>query len=82
MILRVKQLRIDFRLGAVAVFLLALASMTGDSECDRALDGGDVSARRGAFVAVLVCRIGVYSGDAVRHGVECGVWDGGAVAAL
>ena len=52
------------------------------AECDCALDGGDVSARRGAFVAVLVCRIGVYAGDAVRHGVECGVWDGGAVAAL
>ena len=52
------------------------------AECDCALHGGDVSARRGAFVAVLVCRIGVYAGDTVRHGVECGVWDGGAVAAL
>ena len=38
--------------------------------------------REGAFTAMLVCRIGIGARDAVRHDVEFGVWDQGAVAAL
>ncbi len=36
----------------------------------------------GAFTAVLVGYICIYAGDTVWHGVECGVWDRGTVAAL
>ncbi len=36
----------------------------------------------GAFVAVLVCCIGICTRDTIGHDAKFGVWDGGAVAVL